>query len=172
MSIEFDVKLEVSDMFWFNMYHTYTGFHGIFSILLAIASFAYSIATIGNVGIGYTIAYAVFGVVILLYIPLSLYTNSKRQLMLSEVMQQGLHYLVDQNGITVTAGEESSSLPWNQIYKIIETKHGILVYSTRRNAYVIPHTAVGDKHDALICLMKENMQKYRIRVKKITEQQG
>ncbi|MGN0485313.1 MAG: YcxB family protein [Lachnospiraceae bacterium] len=167
MSIEFDVKLEVKDMFWFNMYHTYTGFHGIFSILLAVVSFVYCYATFGKVGIGYTIAYAAFGVVVLVYIPLSLYTNSKRQIAMSEVMQQGLHYQVDKKGITVTSGEESAELPWNQIYKIVETKHGILVYSTRRNAYVIPQTAVDKQHDPLVQLMKENMEKYRIRFKKL-----
>lgn len=36
MPIEFDVKITVNDMYRFNMYHIYTSFTGIFSILAAV----------------------------------------------------------------------------------------------------------------------------------------
>ena len=36
MKIEFDIKLSPKDMYRFNMYQTYTGFHGWFSIIVSI----------------------------------------------------------------------------------------------------------------------------------------
>ena len=39
MPIEFDVKITANDMYRFNMYHIYTSFTGIFSILAAVLGF-------------------------------------------------------------------------------------------------------------------------------------
>ena len=36
MKSEFDVKLSAEDLFHFNMYQTYTGIHGIVSILMSV----------------------------------------------------------------------------------------------------------------------------------------
>ena len=36
MPIEFDIKLQPKDMYRFKMYQTYSGFHGIMSIVIAI----------------------------------------------------------------------------------------------------------------------------------------
>lgn len=49
MQIEFDVNLTERDMYRFSMYHNYTGFQGIFSILIAIAAFAAAVVTRGEV---------------------------------------------------------------------------------------------------------------------------
>mgnify|MGYP000697755357 CR=1 FL=1 len=37
--MEFDIKLKSQDMYRFNMYQTYTGFHGWFSIIVSIIIF-------------------------------------------------------------------------------------------------------------------------------------
>ena len=34
--MQFDIKLKSQDMYRFNMYQTYTGFHGWFSIIVSI----------------------------------------------------------------------------------------------------------------------------------------
>lgn len=166
MSLEFDVNLNEKDIFRFNMYHTYTGFHGIASILLAIGSFACAIKTLGTVSTGYTVLYFAFGFILLFYMPLSLYTNSKRQVMMSEAFKHALHFTVDEQGITTAQGEQKAELAWNQIYKIVETKYNILVYSTRKHAFVIPQATIEKEHDALIDCMKAHVEKFRLKIKK------
>ena len=37
--MQFDIKLKSQDMYRFNMYQTYTGFHGWFSIIVSIIIF-------------------------------------------------------------------------------------------------------------------------------------
>lgn len=166
MPIEFDVKLEVKDMYRFSMYHTYTGFQGILSIVIGLFAFIYAGMTAGKVSLTYTLIYILFGVVFLIYMPVSVYMNSKRQILMSDVLKNTLHYALDEDGITTAQGEQTAQLPWKQIYKIVETKSNILVYSSRRNAYVIPQSAVIDKHDDMITLMQSKMEKFRIKVKK------
>ena len=62
---------------------------------------------------------------------------------MSEVLRGTLHYEVDEEGLHVSQKEESALLPWKQIYKMVATKHNVLVYSSRINAYVIPRAQLG-----------------------------
>ncbi len=49
MPIELDVKITANDMYRFNMYHIYTSFTGIFSILAAVLGFVAAVGTDGKV---------------------------------------------------------------------------------------------------------------------------
>lgn len=161
MQIEFDVNLTEQDMYRFSMYHNYTGFQGIFSILIAIAAFAAAIITRGEVSSTYTVLYVVFGIAFLVYVPFSLKLSTKRQFKLSEQLRNTLHYTVGEEGVTVSQNGESAALPWKQVYKITATKHNVLIYSTRVNAYIIPRSALGDQYETLKEIAKRNLEKYR-----------
>ena len=142
--MQFDIKLKSQDMYRFNMYQTYTGFHGWFSIIVSIIIFIVAGLTYGGLDITYTVLYIAFGIIFLLYMPVTLWLRSKSALAASEVLRGTLHYLVDENGFTVSQGEESAKLPWDQIYKMVATKSNVLVYSTRINAYIIPREQLGN----------------------------
>ena len=103
--------------------------------------------TRGKIEAAYTALYIVFGIVFLVYPPVSLYLRSKRTLAMSEVLRGTLHYEVDEEGLHVSQKEESALLPWEQIYKMVATKHNVLVYSSRINAYVIPRAQLGESYD-------------------------
>ena len=92
MQIEFDVNLTEQDMYRFSMYHNYTGFQGIFSILIAIAAFAAAIVTRGEVEIIYTVLYVLLGIAFIVYVPFSLKLSTKRQFRMSGQLQNTLHY--------------------------------------------------------------------------------
>ncbi len=143
MPLKFDITLTAEDMYRFNMYQTYSGFHGWFSIAFSILIFVVAGVTCGKIEAAYTALYIVFGIVFLVYPPVSLYLRSKRTLAMSEVLRGTLHYEVDEEGLHVSQKEESALLPWEQIYKMVATKHNVLVYSSRINAYVIPRAQLG-----------------------------
>ena len=73
MPIEFDITLSSDDMYRFNMYQTYSGFHGWFSILFSILIFVVAGTTYGKVETMYTLLYVVFAVIFLFYQPVSLF---------------------------------------------------------------------------------------------------
>lgn len=161
MQIEFDVNLTERDMYRFSMYHNYTGFQGIFSILIAILAFVAAVLTRGEVSTTYTVLYVVFGIVFLVYVPLSLRLAVKRQFRLSKQLQSTLHYMIDEAGVTVTQNGESATLPWEQVYKITATRHNVLIYSTRVNAYIIPREMLGDRYEDLKELSRQHLEKFR-----------
>lgn len=83
---------------------------------------------------------------------------------MSEVLRGTLHYEVDEEGLHVSQKEESALLPWEQIYKMVATKHNVLVYSSRINAYVIPRAQLG-KATALQTQAAAHLPAYRLKMK-------
>ena len=48
------------------------------------------------------------------------------------------HFTIDEKGVTISQDGEEALLEWKQVYKVVDTKSNLLVYSTRVNAYVFP----------------------------------
>lgn len=165
MPIEFDITLDVKDLYRFNLYQVYSGFQGIFSIVIAVAVCVLAVVSRGKVEPMYTAVYAGFGVMFLLYLPATLYLRSKAGLARSEVLRAPLHYEVDESGFTVSQGEASANLPWKQIYKMVATKSNVLVYSSRINAYVIPRGQLGVNYEPLAKLANAQLEKFRVKMK-------
>ena len=70
----------------------------------------------------------------------------------------------DEKGFTVSQGEESANLPWDQIYKMVATKSNVLVYSTRINAYIIPREQLGEQYKDLAKIANEKLPKHRVKM--------
>ena len=168
MPLEFDIKLESKDMFRFNMYQTYTGFSGWFSIVFSIVLFGlagYTAYNYGEEALPNILLYIGAGVFMLIYMPFTLWLRAGRSIKASPVLSNVLHYHVDEDGFTVTQGEASGVLAWKQIYKMVATKHLVLVYSGRINAYVIPRNQLGEHYVPLAKLATSKLPKFRLRMK-------
>lgn len=165
MSVEFDIKLTLKDVYRFNMYQAYSGAQGWIAAIVAILLFVKAVNSYGTVSMTMTLLYAALGVVFLLYIPVGLYLRSKKRLESTEALRNSLHYAVSDAGIAVAQGEASGELKWDQIYKMIATKSNVLIYSNRINAYVIPREQLGDKYAALADVANKNLAKHRVKMR-------
>lgn len=165
MQAEFEIRLKPEDLYRFNMYQMYTGIHGWISIVLGIAVLILAVRTYGAVEMTYTLLYAVFGILFLFYAPVTLKLRSRQSIAASEELSKPLHYVVDEEGFKVSQGEASAVLAWNQIYKMVGTRRNILVYSSRKNAYVIPREQIGENYQTLAKLANEKLEKFRVKMK-------
>ena len=163
--IEFDITLTSKDMYRFNMFQTYTGFHGWFSIFVSIVIYIVAGLTYGELEMTYTILYIIFATIFLFYMPFSLWLRSKTVLATNEVLSKPLHYKIDEKGITVSQQEATGELPWEQIYKLVTSKSNVLIYSNRTNAYIIPREQLGDNYQPLKELAEAKLPKYRVKMK-------
>ena len=151
---EFDIKMTIRDMYRFNLYHAYHNSQGILSIVLAIMICVIAVLTWGDIDMAYSVLYLFFAGVLLLYIPVTLRGKSKLQVEKSPVFKQPLHYVIDEQGITAS-----------QVYKLVSTKHAILVYGSRIRANVIPRDQIGEHYAVIFQLAKEHMDGNRMLMK-------
>lgn len=168
MQLEFDIKLKAKDMFRFNMHQTYTSFSGWSSLLFSLAMFGlagYTWYTYRTVALTKVFMYVAVGIFLLFYIPVTLWMRAGRSVKASPVLSEVLHYHVDEDGFTVTQGEASGVLAWKQIYKMVATKHNVLVYSNRMNAYVIPRAQLGAHYVSLAKMATDKLPKFRVRMR-------
>ena len=162
---EFDIKMTIRDMYRFNLYHAYHNSQGILSIVLAIMICVIAVLTWGDLDMAYSVLYLFFAGVLLLYIPVTLRGKSKLQVEKSPVFKQPLHYVIDEQGITTSQGDASATMPWKQVYKLVSTKHAILVYGSRIRANVIPRDQIGEHYAVIFQLAKEHMDGNRMLMK-------
>lgn len=164
--IELDIKMTFEDMYRFNLYHVYHNSQGILSIVLAVMLAAISILTWGDSNVVYNVLYLLAAVLIVVYVPVNLRSKVKKQMANTEVYQQPIHYVFDECGITTSFADQSVTMPWKQLYKIVSTKRMVLLYGGRIRANVIPRDQLGDAYDSLYELAKSQMDSYRFKMKK------
>lgn len=158
MKIEFDVKMTTNKMYDYMLKHNMTSFSGILGefvgLLLIAAFFLY-----GNV------MYLICGIVIVLYLPISLYLKSANQVKLNPVFKEPLHYILDEKGITVRSGENEDSMEWSQMYKATSTTTSVILYTNKVNACVFPKSDMGDMKDQAIMMISTHMDPKRVNIR-------
>ena len=165
MELQLDIQLKEKDLYRFNLFQTYTSSQGIVSIVIAILGVVMAAISFQNGSMSYGVLYVVISVVILLYIPISLRGRVNLTFKNNEVLAGVLHYHVSEKEIRVTSGEDSGELPWKQIYKMIDTKHNLVIYSGRRNAYVLPKDQIGDNYETLKVIAQKVLEPHRVKLR-------
>lgn len=165
MKTEFDIQLRPVDMYRFNLYHTYTTASGYLAILIAVIAIAAAFRKWGEASLSQTVMYLAFGMILLVYTPLTLYLRSKQQVLSSPVFKNVLHYTIDDTGITTSQGEMSSTLEWSAVYRVVATKHNILVCINPRNAFIIPRAQVVQEYSMIRKIAQKHLETYRFKMK-------
>lgn len=165
MKTEFDITLTGKDMYRFNIHHAYTSSQGILSILIAAVCFVMAFYARGSLEPMYSFLYAGFGALFCVYLPFQLYLRSRQQILKSEVLKNALHYTIDETGIHTSQNDAAADLPWEQVYKIVSTRHNVLIYSSRINAFVIPRSQIGSEYETIRQIASSNLPKYRFKMK-------
>lgn len=158
MKIEFDVMMTTSKMYDYMLRHSMTSFSGILGeivgILMIVAFTLY-----------HNWAYLLAGVVIVLYVPVTLYMKAKTQVAMNAIFKEPLHYVLDESGITISSGENSDSLPWNGIYKVISTTASIIIYTNKINACVFPKADLGSRKDDVIEMISTHVDPKKVNIR-------
>ena len=109
--------------------------------------------------------YIIFGMICILYQPVALYFRAKRQVTGNEVFKDPLHYIVDDNGITVRSGDNTDSLTWDKIYKVVSTSRSVIVYTGRVNACIFPKEDMGPVKDTAIQIISTHLDPKQVNIR-------
>lgn len=158
MEVEFDVNISSGVLYDYLLSHTYHSMSGlagtVVGALLIVAFFM-------NMRPPFLIA----GLVILLYLPWTLFLRSKQQYMSNEAFKKPLHYRLTDEGIEVSQGEAVEMQKWEDMYKAVSTSSSILVYTNKINACIFPKKDLGDKKEAVIAAISTHMPPNKVKIR-------
>lgn len=158
MLLEFDIKIEAGDLYDYMLRHSYNSASGIigscFGALLVVFAF----------GTGQWL-YLVLGAVMLLYLPWTLFIRSRKQILGNAGFARPLHYKLDDEGLTISQGEDSVRYLWEEMHKAVSTGRSIILYTSPVNATIFPKKQLEDKKPALIEIISTHMPPARVKIR-------
>ena len=136
--VKFSVQITVKDMFAFLMHHSYRGGSLIADAVVTFGAIGLLLAGFGKGDPVKTVALIFVAMLFTVIHPLQLYGKARKQVKKNEVFKNPLDYVLTDEGITLSQGEQSQSITWGDVYQIREYKSQILVYTGRVYAFVWP----------------------------------
>lgn len=159
MKVEFDVKITAADLYDYMLAHTYSSFSGLFGSVVGVFFIML------YAGMPTQFLYLIAGLVILLYIPCSLFMRAQKQVVLNEAFKKPLHYVLTDEGVTVSQDGNEMFQEWNVVYKAKSTNRSLLIYTSKVNAWIFPKKALGKDKDAVIQLISAHVAPDKIKIK-------
>ncbi len=156
--IEFDVKMTTAKMYDYMLYHSFTSFQGILGEMVGIFLI-----------IGFFVSgkwmYLAAGIIVVLYLPVALYINAKKQVTLNPVFKEPLHYRLSEEGIEIIVGDAHESQAWSDMHKAVSTSVNIIVYTNKVNASLFPKSDMGDQTMAVIKMISTHMNPKKVNIR-------
>lgn len=158
MEVSFDVKITPGVLYDYLLYHTYTGTTGLLGTIAgALLVVAYFMAG--------SILYLIFGVVVLVYLPWTLFIRSKKQYLANLAFKEPLHYTFNEEGMTVSQKDTSEQIAWENLYKAVSTPKSIVLYTSPVNASIFPKKDLGERKAALIEVISTHMPPKKVKIR-------
>ena len=158
MEIEFDVNITSSALYDYMMSHTYHTLSGLIGTVVG------ALMIVGFF-IKWHVVFLIAGLVIILYLPWTLFIKSKQQYLTNEAFKKPLHYKLDDEGIEVSQGDTVQKQKWEDMYKATSTAGNILVYTNKINACIFPKKDLGEKKSAVIQAISTHMDPSKVKIR-------
>ena len=158
MELEFDVKVNSKVLYDYMLHHTYGSFQGVLGTAVG------AIMLVGYGVTGYVI-WLIAGIVLLAYLPWSLFLKSKQQMLSTAAFQNPLHYRMTEEGVEISQGEAKEFQKWEHMWKATSTGKSIILYTSRVNACIFPRTDLKEKEVAVIEMISKYMSPAKVKIK-------
>ncbi len=156
--IKLTVKIEAGDLYDYMLRHSYNSPAGIIGSALAAVAILYALAS------RYWML-LVLGIVLLVYLPWTLFIRSRRQVLNNPGFQEPLQYTLNDQGLTVSQGEEEAVMAWEDMYKAVSTGRSIILYTSRVSATIFPKRQLGDQKAAVIEMISTHMPPAKVKIR-------
>lgn len=162
MKVEFEVTVSEKDLINYRIYHKYHSFSGCCEIVLGIIMLVlgvYGVMHLDTMNLTFALLALLFGIVFLAGIPVQMVLNAKKSIK-GKAFAKPMHYVLDNQNISVSMGEDKAEVPWDMVYRIRDTGKCILVYFAPTRANIIPKDQLEDI-EQVKKVMLEGVGKYK-----------
>ena len=153
--VEFETRIGAKELMDFKIYHNYHSVSGIASLLFGIIALVICIVSINRVNISYTLMMGFFGLFFTVYTPIGMKRKVNKQIKTVPAFAEPVKYVITPEKITLSQGEVSEELLWDDIFTIKCTGKSMILYITSVRANIIP----------LECLDRQQAENF-IKIKK------
>lgn len=157
--MEIDVKMDASTLYDYMLYHTYHGLSGILGTLVGFLMIGFYFRNHASV------IYLISGVVVMFYLPVSLFMASRRQMLATPAFQEPLHYSFTEEGIEISQNDASDSMAWEDMRKAVSTGKSIIIYTSKVKATIIPRKACEGRTGDLIGIIATHMPPKKVKIR-------
>ena len=156
--VELDIKISAQDLYDYMLMHSYSSAAGIMGSALGAVMIIVAIAKSQWI-------FLVGGAALLLYLPWVLLIKSRQQIVSNPVFQKPLHYCLDDQGLTISQGDSSTTQVWDDMVKAVSTGRSIILYTSRVNATIFPRKQMGDQTAAVIECISTHMPAGKVKIR-------
>ena len=142
----------------FYLYTTYTSITGVLGTLVGMLLLA-------NFAMHKEAAYLIFGLIVLFYLPVTLYVNAKKNVNLVESYKKPLHYRLNGQGMEVSQDETTQTQPWSGVVKVCATGSNIFVFTSKKTATIFPRRELGEKATPVIALLSKYVEPKKMKIR-------
>ena len=160
------IQIKTMDMFRFLMRHFYTGFSGIFGILISVGAFVLLVKGIGERTPEQLLILGVFACLFTIFQPIQFLMKAYQQVKHLPVYKEPIQYTLNDAGIHVEQKEEKLDLSWDKIFKVVEGNNAFYVYTSPVHAFIFPKVQMKEDTKAVKALLKECMPLSKLKLKK------
>ena len=158
MEIEFDVKITSNVLYDYMLRHTYSSLSGIMGSVVGVLMLILFVSNRQPVCL-------IIAVVILLYLPWTLFLKSRQQALNTPAFKKPLHYRLTDEGIEVSQDDTTEQMGWDGMVKAVSTMNSVIVYTTKTNACIFPKGDLGDKKYKVIEIISTHMPPGKVKIK-------
>ncbi len=156
--INLTVKIEAGDLYDYMLMHSYNSPAGLLGSTFGAVLIIFAFATTQWI-------FAVLGVVMLLYLPWTLFIKSRRQILTNPSFQEPLRYTLDEEGLTVSQGEAQERMDWENMHKAVSTGRSIILYTSPVNATIFPKRQLGEERTAVVEMISTHMPPKKVKIR-------
>ena len=156
--LELTIKIEAGDLYDYMLMHSYNSPAGLIGSAFGALLIVFAFATRQWI-------FIVLGLVMLLYLPWTLFIKSRSQILSNPSFQEPLKYILDEEGLTVSQGEAWENMAWEDMHKAVSTGRSIILYTSRVNATLFPKRLLGDKKAAVIEIISTHMPPAKVKIR-------
>lgn len=158
MEVEFDVKITPNVLYDYMLHHTYGKLSGLMGSMVGVLMILLFFSS------GQVVA-LIAGIVILLYLPWTLFLKSRQQALQNPAFKKPLHYRLTETGVEVSQEGTTEQMKWENMYKAVSTLHSIVLYTTPVNACIFPKKDLGEKKYKVIEMISVHMPPKKVKIR-------
>jgi hypothetical protein len=162
----FQTDIKEKDLMNFKLYHNYHSVSGIATLIFGIICLVICVVSYGSYNIAYTVMVAFFGLFFTVYTPIGMKLKVRKQMKKAQSFSEPVKYTVTEEKITLSQGEVSENLNWDEIFKMKATGSSIILYISAVRANIIPYRCLGDSAEGFIEIAEKKLTPFQVKLNK------